>query len=335
VTRFSLNIVTGNLPFQEPFRISGYTFKDWAVVVAEVSDGTHLGRGEACGVYYLGETAESMAAQIESVRGVIEAGISRQALRKLMPAGGARNAVDCALWELEARQLGRSVWQLAGLSQVRPLLTVYTLGADDPDAMVKAALVAADFPSLKLKLTGEAQLDVERVKAVRAARPDAWIGIDANQGYTAKTLPVILDCLERERVSLFEQPVARGGEAQLDGIRCPIPIAADESVLTVDEIAALVGRFDVVNIKLDKCGGLTEALMMIAEARRLGLLTMVGNMSGSSWATAAGYVVGQLCDFVDLDGPVHILEDRSPAVRYEHGYVICDDAVWGSRTGSV
>ena len=335
MTRLSLHITTGNLPFQEPFSISGYTFQDWAVVVAELSDGTHRGRGEACGVYYRNETADSMAAQIESVRSAIEAGLSRQALRQLMPAGGARNALDCALWELEAQQLGRPVWQLAGLRKVQPLLTMYTLGADLPDVMVAAALKAADFPSLKLKLTGEPVLDIERVQAVRAARPDAWIAIDANQGYTAKTLPLILDCLVRERVALFEQPVARGGEAQLDGIRCPIPIAADESVLTVDEIPALVGRFGVVNIKLDKCGGLTEALMMVTEARRLGLLTMVGNMSGSSWATGAGYVVGQLCDFVDLDGPVHILEDRSPAVRYENGYVICDDAVWGSGARSV
>ena len=335
MTRLSLHITKGNLPFQEPFSIAGYTFTDWAVVLAEIGDGTHLGRGEACGVYYLGETADSMAAQIESVRSVVEAGISRHELRRLMPAGGARNAVDCALWELEARQAGKSVWQLAGLEQTRPLLTVYTLGADTPDAMVKAALVGADFSSLKLKLTGEPELDMARVAAVRAARPDAWIGIDANQGYTAKTLPLVLDWLVRERVSLFEQPVARGGEAQLDGIDCPIPIAADESVLTIDEIPALVGRFDIVNIKLDKCGGLTEALLMVDEARRLGLGTMVGNMSGSSWATAAGYVVGQLCDFVDLDGPVHILEDRTPAVRYEKGYVICDDSVWGSGSRSV
>lgn len=329
MSRLSLHVETETLPFEEPLAISGYTFDGWSVVVVTLSDGRVVGRGEACGVYYLGENGPSMAAVIESERAAIEGGLSRKDLRTLMPPGGARNAVDCALWDLEAKQLGKPVWQLAGLERPKPLLTLYTLGAQAPGEMAHAARAASSFRALKLKLTGDLSLDVSRVEAVRAARPDVWLSVDANQGYSAASLPEIVRCLIRADVSLFEQPVPRGREAELDGLECPIPIAADESMLHLGEMAALAGRFDVANIKLDKCGGLTEGLLMVAEARRMGLKTMIGNMSGSSWSMGPAFLVGQLCDFNDLDGPIHVVGDRSPAVRYESGYVTCDEAVWG------
>lgn len=312
-----------------PFRITGYTFTHSDIVVARISDGAHEGRGEAAGVYYRDDRPPGMAAQIESVREAVEAGIGRDALRGLLPPGGARNALDCALWELEARRAGQPVWRLAGLTDLKPLLTTYTLGADAPAAMAAGARGKfADARALKLKLLGDGA-DGERVQAVRAARPDVWIGVDANQGFTADSLEAVLPTLTGARVELIEQPLPVGQEAQLEGFRSPIPLAADESVQSLDDVAGLVGRFQVMNIKLDKCGGLTEALLMAAEARRLGLKVMVGNMTGTSLAMAPAMVVGQYCDVVDLDGPLFLKADREPAVIYDHGYVRQPDGVWG------
>jgi L-alanine-DL-glutamate epimerase-like enolase superfamily enzyme len=195
--------------------------------------------------------------------------------------------------------------------------------------MVEGAKRYAQARALKLKLTGEAELDAERVRAVRATRTDVWIGVDANQGFTPDTPETVLPALLEAKVGLLEQPFARGREADLDGLPRPIPIAADESVLTTGDVEGLRGRFDVINIKLDKCGGLTEGLKMAAQARRLGFQVMIGNMTGSSLAMAPGFVVGQQCDLVDLDGPIFLKEDRQPGVIYEDGYVRSPDAVWG------
>jgi L-alanine-DL-glutamate epimerase-like enolase superfamily enzyme len=183
--------------------------------------------------------------------------------------------------------------------------------------------------SLKLKLTGELDLDTARVRAVRAARPGAWIGVDANQGYRIEALNSLIPVLVEANVSLLEQPLARGHEADLQGYVSPVPIAADESALSLADVPGLVGRFDVVNIKLDKCGGLTEALAMARLARELGLQVMVGNMVGTSLAMAPGFVVGQLCDIVDLDGPTFLKRDRTPGARYADGKIWCGDDVWG------
>ena len=333
MSKLSLSVAAENLPFRTPFRITGYTFTVSRVVVVRISDGQASGLGEASGIYYRSEDAEAMLASIEAVRPALEAGVSREELRALMPAGGARNAVDCALWDLQAKQERRPVWQLAKLSPPVPLVTTYTLGAESPQHMAHTAQNAASFSALKLKLSGELDLDIERVSSVRAARPDAWLSVDANQGYSIDVLSNLLPHLARAKVALIEQPLARGRESDLDGFKCPIPIAADESVLGLDEMPALVGRFNVVNIKLDKCGGLTEALMMIDTARRLGLRLMVGNMVGSSWAMAPGFIVGQSCEFVDLDGPLALAVDRTPGVCYEDGRVRCDESVWGAATG--
>jgi L-alanine-DL-glutamate epimerase-like enolase superfamily enzyme len=251
------------------------------------------------------------------------------ALQQLLPPGGARNAVDCALWELDAHRLGAPVWQLAGLPAPKPLVTTFTLGADDPQVMAAGARKYAQARALKLKLAGDLPADIERVRAVRAARPEVWMGVDANQGYTIDALDALLAALLPAKISLLEQPLKRGREADLDGFKSMIPIAADESALSMSDIPGLVGRFEVVNIKLDKCGGLTEGLAMAHEARRLGLGVMVGNMVGTSLAMAPAFVLGQLCDVVDLDGPIFLAKDRTPSMTYTNGSAWSGEQVWG------
>jgi L-Ala-D/L-Glu epimerase len=324
-----LQVEVEKLRLAAPFRISGYVFEDQDVVVTTLTDGAHRGRGEASGVYYLKDTAEGMVAAIEAARSAVEQGVDRAGLQQLLPPGGARNALDCALWDLDARRAGLPVWQLAGLPPPKPLLTTFTLGAEDPEVMAAGARKYAQARALKLKLTGQLELDIARVRAVRSARPEVWMGVDANQGYSIDALAALIDALVTENVSLLEQPLKRGREGDLDGFRSKVPIAADESALSMGDLAGLQGRFQVVNIKLDKCGGLTEGLAMAHEARRLGLKVMVGNMVGSSWAMAPAFVLGQLCDVVDLDGPIFLARDRTPSIAYTHGNVWSGDEVWG------
>ena len=312
-----------------PFRISGFVFERQDLVVVTLGEGSFRGRGEASGVYYLGDNAAKIAATIEESRVEIERGIDRESLQRLLPPGGARNAVDCALWDLEAARSGQPVWQLAGLPAANALVTTFTLGADDPAVMAEGARKYTHARSLKLKLTGDLDLDIARIRAVRSARPEVWMGVDANQGYDIGTLARLIPLLVEARVSLLEQPIARGREADLEGFESPVPIAADESALSLADVAGLVGRFDVVNIKLDKCGGLTEALAMASKARELNLEVMVGNMVGTSLAMAPGFVVGQLCDVVDLDGPTFLKRDRTPGATYADGKIWCGENVWG------
>ena len=327
-----LKVEKVRLAYSAPFRISGFVFDGQDVVQVTVDDGTHRGRGEAAGVYYLSDDADHAIATLESKRAQIEAGIDRAALQSLLPAGGARNALDCALWELEAQRAAKPVWELAGLDPPKPLLTTFTLGAESPSHMALGARRYSSARALKLKLTGEVALDMERVRAVRAARPDVWLAVDANQGYTIEVLKPLIAGLLDAQVSQLEQPLKRGCEAQLEGFVSPIPLIADESALTLTDVAGLVGRFDLVNIKLDKCGGLTEGLAMAREARRLGLGVMVGNMVGTSLAMAPSFVLGQLCDVVDLDGPTFLKHDPPPTITYTEGMIWSDDAVWGSHS---
>ncbi len=326
----ALKVSREALQLSAPFVITGYTFTEMIVVVARLDDGQAAGEGEAAGVYYLGDNEPQMSAAIETVRKEIEAGADRETLRRLLPPCGARNALDCALWDLEAKRSGRPVWSLAGLQQPHPLTTTFTIGAGEPGIMAEKAIRYAQARALKLKLTGQAALDAERVRAVRKARPDVWLGVDANQGFTPASLEELMPTLVASKVKLVEQPFARGREADLDDFESPIPVAADESVQGISDIESLVGRFDVVNVKLDKCGGLTEGLAMAAEARRLGIGVMVGNMVGTSLAMAPAFVLGQLCDIVDLDGPIFITRDRTPAVSYEQGLVFYPEKGWGS-----
>ena len=326
----SLSVRQELIPLNAPFVISGYTFTDLAVVVARVEDGSLAGEGEAAGVYYLDDDATAMTAAIEGVRAELERGADREALRTLLPPGGARNALDCALWDLAARHARQPVWRLAGLAQPGPLATTFTVPAKAPAAMAALAVAYAQAKMLKLKLTGDLAQDAERIRAVRRARPECWIGVDANQGFTPASLESLMPVLMGSDVKLVEQPFARGCESDLDGFDCPIPIAADESVQGLADLEPLVGRVDFVNIKLDKCGGLTEGLAMAAEARRLGFGVMVGNMVGTSLAMAPAWILGQVCDLCDLDGTLFITRDRTPAMRFEHGDVAYPETGWGS-----
>jgi L-alanine-DL-glutamate epimerase-like enolase superfamily enzyme len=288
------------------------------------------GRGEAAGVYYLNDDPDHIESELERSRAQVEAGIDRHGLRALLPPGGARNALDCALWELESLRTGTPVWKLAGVEPPKPLVTTFTLPADDPAEILRRLGGLPTLKAIKLKLEGDLARDSERVRVVRAARPDVWLGVDANQGYGAGDLDGLVAMLAAERVLLLEQPVRRGEEALLDGWRSPIPLAADESIQDLVELEAQHGRFQVLNIKLDKCGGLTEALMMAERARQLGMKLMVGNMAGATLSTAPAFVLAQLCDIVDLDGPWFVADDPLAASLYAGGEIMVPAPIWGA-----
>jgi L-alanine-DL-glutamate epimerase-like enolase superfamily enzyme len=328
--RVDLAVRNELLRLSAPFRISGHVFEVSPVTLVTLRRGLCVGRGEAAGVYYNHDAPADMLRTIEGLREVIESGMTRADLRELLPPGGARNAIDCALWELEARLADVPAWQLAGMSRPHALLTTFTVGADEPRVMAEKARNYTHARAIKLKLTGEVDLDIERLHAVREMRPDAWIGVDANQGYVPDTLSKLLPALVENRVSLLEQPCRRGCESELEGVDRTVPIAADESILHLRELEERAHWFDVVNIKLDKCGGLTEGLMMARRARELGKRVMVGNMVGTSLAMAPAFILGQYCDIVDLDGPVFLEKDRTPGVVYADGHVDCPPNVWGS-----
>ena len=311
-----------------PFKITGYLWETADVVLVSLGQDGHVGRGEAMGVYYRKETPDSIVKQIESLRERVEFGISRRSLQELLPCGGARNALDCALWDLEAKLTRRPAWQIAQLNEPKPLRATFTLGADDPQRMARAAIGVAHARAIKLKLTGE-PMDAERIRAVREARPDVWLNVDANQGLSVESLERLMPVLMDNDVGLIEQPLPVGDERLLEGFHSPIPIAADESVQGLADLPGLVGLFNVANIKLDKCGGLTEALKMAHAARELGLDIMVGNMIGTSLSTAPGFLVGQLCSVADLDGPTILKSDRATPVQYANGLLTCPKALWG------
>jgi len=326
-----LDVVVEDWPMAEPLKVSGYTMTSVQVVLVTLREQGRVGRGEASGVFYFGDTPQILRARIEAVRSSVEAGITRAALRELMPPGGARNALDCALWELEAQHAGQTVWQLAGLSKPAPLLTTFTIGAGTPERMAQVA--TQRYPTaraLKAKLLGDGH-DAERVEAVRAARPDVWLGVDGNQGFDLATLSALQPVLVSARVELIEQPFPVGKDAWIDELRSPIPLAADESAQSLIDLPAMAKHYAVANIKLDKCGGLTEALMMAEQARKLGMRVMVGNMGGTSLAMAPAMLVGQCCDIVDLDGPIFLKADRPPCTIYEAGKVRVPSSVWGCR----
>jgi L-alanine-DL-glutamate epimerase-like enolase superfamily enzyme len=326
--RISVRLTVERLPLRRHFQITGRLFQDIPVLIVELRRGNCTGRGEASGVYYRGETPDVMAGQVRVVVDAIGRGASRQELLQLLPPGGARNALDCALWDLEAKEASMPVWHLAGMDRPQALLTTWTLGADEPDAMAGLAQEYRQARALKLKLLGDGQ-DAARVRAVRSVRPDVWLGVDANQGFSVRDLADLIPEFEKAAVQLIEQPLAVGQEAALRNFQSPIPIGADESIQSSADLALAVECFDVVNIKLDKCGGLTEALVMAHSCRELGIKVMVGNMMGSSYAMAPAFVVGQLCDVVDLDGPLLLSADRVPSVEYVDGYIYCDQEVWG------
>jgi L-alanine-DL-glutamate epimerase-like enolase superfamily enzyme len=271
-----------------------------------------------------------MIGTIEEVRPQIESGLSREDLQALLPPCGARNALDCALWELESVEREVAVWTLAGVPRPKPLVTVFTLSADDPERLASKVDTLSFAKAIKLKLEGDVEADRERMQVVRRARPDAWLGVDANQGYRAADLEPLGRAVREFSVSLIEQPLKRGDESALDGWRPGVPVAADESILDLEELRERVRYFDVINIKLDKCGGLTEALKMARAARMFGKQVMVGNMGGSTLAMAPGFVLGQLCDIVDLDGAYSLADDPLAEHIYRDGMIYVPEGLWGS-----
>jgi L-alanine-DL-glutamate epimerase-like enolase superfamily enzyme len=301
--------------FRTPFRISGRTFSSADLLLVSISQEGSTGRGEGAGVYYLDETGASMMADVASVRDAIEAGADRQQLRGLLPNGGARNALDCALWDLEAKLKNTSVWQLAGV-EPRPTRTVLTIGLGTPEEM---AATAASLDAERLKVKLDAVTPLERVAAVRAVRPHDEIIVDVNQGWTFDELTAHAPGLAKLGVVLIEQPLPRGGDHALEGYRSPVPLCADESCLCIGELEQASRRYQVINIKLDKTGGLTEALELAALARSKGIELMVGGMMGTSLAVAPAYVVAQLCRFVDLDAAQFLTQDRNHPMTLEHG----------------
>ena len=316
-------------PLRRPFYITGRRWDTLHTLLVTVESGGYIGRGEAAGVYYLNDTPERMLKQIESRRTTVESGVSSLALQGLLPRGGARNALDSALWDLEAKLNGVPAWVTAEVGKLCPLLTTFTCGADEPESMATAAVEYAGARAIKIKLTGE-EKDADRVRAVRAARSDVWLGVDANQGFTLASLERLMPVLVDAKVSLIEQPFPIGHDALLDGFRSPIPVAADESVQGLEDIPAAAARFQVINIKLDKCGGLTEGLLMARRARSLGLDVMVGNMMGTSLATAPAFLLGQWCDIVDLDGSTFLKDDRGDSAQYKDGLITCPPSLWGN-----
>ncbi len=282
------------------------------VVVAQLEAGGCVGRGEATPYARYGETADGVLQQIASIQGELEAGMDRQTLQRLLPAGAARNAVDCALWDLAAKLAGVRAWELAGLARLDPVKTSLTISLGEPEAMAQAARAAARRPLLKLKIGGAD--DLARVAAVREAAPRTRLIVDANEALGFDDLKRIAPEFARLGVGLIEQPLKAGDDEALEGFESPVPLCADESLHTRAELGACARRYACVNIKLDKAGGLTEALALRQEAARLGLQVMVGCMVATSLAMAPALMPAQGADFVDLDGPLLLARDRSPGL---------------------
>jgi len=315
-------------PMKAPFAITGHVFESLEAVVVMLEQDGAIGRGEGVPVYYLQEEARGLLEQIEAIRPALEAGIGRDELQDMLPPGGARNAVDCALWDLEANRTGKTVWELTGIEPAARK-TAYTLGIQEtPELMAEQAVQARGYPLLKIKLNGDAP--VERVAAIRKARPDAEIIIDANQGFSISLLKSVLERFAELGVAMVEQPLPRGDDAELEGLSSPIPLCADESCLHRGELPDALKRYDMINIKLDKTGGLTEALALASEARQAGKGLMVGNMLGTSLSMAPAFVIAQLCDFVDLDGPLNLKSDLPAGMAYREGMVSAPQSgFWG------
>jgi L-alanine-DL-glutamate epimerase-like enolase superfamily enzyme len=309
-----------------PFRITGYTFNEFDCVVCEVASGGITGRGEALGVYYGDENSQVLLAQLEEVRAAIEGGVDRAGVQALLPPGGARFAIDAALWDLEAKLGTQSVWALAGVAP-KPVETVFTVGLEPEPAAMAAKAAASPNGLLKIKLNGDRP--VERVAAVRQARPDARLVVDANQGFSFEQLKEVATPLAQLGVQFIEQPLPRGGDAALEGYRAPLPLCGDESCLHLGELPQAARRYQMINIKLDKCGGLTEGLALARAARERGLGLMVGCMGGTSLSMAPAHVLAQRCDYVDIDGPLLLKNDRLGGLDYAAGWVTPPQHGWG------
>ncbi|MDA0680130.1 MAG: dipeptide epimerase [Proteobacteria bacterium] len=324
---FKVSVVSKNWPLHKPFKISRDVHLHSETIICEISDGALTGRGEAAGVSYAGETQESIKKQIEDVALEIAAGISREDLQILLPPGGARNAVDCAMWDLEAKRAGQTIWQMLGWDP-SPVTTVYTVGIDEVTNMQKDAANHSDYPIIKVKVgIGD---PLQQIVAIRAGAPNSAIVIDANQAWTVADLDRYAEPLKKLGVEMIEQPMSKSADDALRGYDSPLPLCADESCATTADLDRLEGLYSMVNIKLDKTGGLTEALKLAKKAEAMGFELMVGNMLGSSLAMAPSFVIAQRCRYVDIDGPLLQSEDCENAMHYEHGRVeVFTPALWG------
>jgi L-alanine-DL-glutamate epimerase-like enolase superfamily enzyme len=323
-----LSLQTFEWQLCEPFVIArgGAVTQPTIMVTLEDQSGRR-GRGEACGVDYHGETVATMRHDIEAIRPVIESGLSRDELQDLLPAGGARNAVDCALWDLEAKQSGRSLFE--GVDFPQP--TAFTIGIRSPHAYEAAARLHARSPLLKVKV--DRSDPIAAIAAVRRGAPYPGLIVDPNQAWTVADLKRLAPRLAELGVVLVEQPLPIGEESELAGWQSPVPLCADELVGTRADLPRVAGLFDCINIKLDKTGGLTEALLLAEEARRMGLRIMAGCMAGSSLCMAPSLVLAPLCSFLDLDGPLLQTEDVEPALTYQDGWISRPPAsLWGSAS---
>lgn len=317
-------------PLRHRFAIARGSKISADVICVEISENGHVGRGEAVPYARYGESVETVSAAIETLIPALAQGMDRAALSDALLPGAARNAVDCALWDLQAKQTGKSVHQLVGLPAPEKLTTAYTVVLDEADKMADAARKARAYPLLKIKLGGPqgVMADLTRLAAIAEARPDAQLIVDANEGWQAEDVARYSDALGRYGVVFFEQPVPQAQEAALAQI--DLPFCADESVHDAADIAALPAAYEWVNIKLDKAGGLSEALACVAAARESRRKIMVGCMVATSLSMAPAFVVAQQADLIDLDGPLWLAEDREHGLRFE-GAQICPPAaaLWG------
>ena len=312
----ALEIAVESFPIAGAFTISRGSRTEAIVVAVTLSDGRVKGRGECVPYARYGETVDGVVEAIRSVEPhLAEPGFDRARLSAVLPAGAARNALDCALWDLEAKASSLAVAERLGLSGTTPLVTAYTLSLGTPESMAEKARDAAARPLLKVKLGGDG--DPKRIAAVRAGAPISRLIVDANEAWCETNLAANLAACEAARVELIEQPLPAGADDALRGLATPIVICADESLHTVADLAALRDRYTAINIKLDKAGGLTEALALAAEGKRLGYRIMIGCMVGTSLAMAPAAILARIADFVDLDGPLLLARDRVPGIRYD------------------
>ena len=315
-------------PIAGSFTISRGAKTEAVVVVAELSHGTHRGRGECVPYARYGETVAGVAAAIEAMGPEISSGLDREQLQSAMAPGAARNALDAAFWDLDAKRDNRRVADIAGIGPLKPLVTAYTLGLDTPERMGEAAAAQRTRPLLKLKLTGDG--DIERVRAVRRAASAARLIVDANEGWGERHLTEVMPALAEFGVELIEQPLPADRDEALAQVPHPIPICADEACHTRADLDRLAGKYDAINIKLDKAGGLTEALELAAMARARGFKIMVGCMIGTSLAIAPAVLVAQHAAVVDLDAPLLLAQDRVPGLRYDGSTLYPPEpALWG------
>lgn len=315
-------------PIAGSFTISRGARTHAHVVRVVLQENSHTAQGECVPYPRYDESVESVTAQIETARAAIESDCGRDELQEIMPAGAARNAVDCALWDLEAKKTGKTAAEIAGLPPLKPAITAFTISLGAPEKMLSDARSAAHRELLKVKLGGDG--DAERIAAVREGAPEATIILDANEAWHESLFEPLMAAAVKAGAALVEQPLPAGEDAILQSAARPVPVCADESLHTRAELAALRERYDCVNIKLDKAGGLTEALVLQREARKLGFQIMTGCMVGTSLGMAPAMLIAQDAEFVDLDGPLLLAEDREPPMEFPGSSIMPPPrALWG------